>query len=162
MPEHHKHNYPPSQKPTVYMLNMLFKICLNNQGWFDVLWKGLLWFWCSLILNFPLLPLSSFQLSSSFPPLSSSLSSTLSLSWPPFFFHFPFVPSTSDLTKKLCTAPYNEVYFFHMLMLLLTAQCTAQGKKQSWSEKTRPYTHTQAYTTHRHTVGMVKVTVNPD
>ena len=44
-----------------------------------------------------------------------------------FAFIFLLSPSTSDLTKKLCTAPHNEVRLFQMLMLLLTAQCTTQG-----------------------------------
>lgn len=58
---------------------------------------------------------------------------------------------TSDPTKTPCTAAHNEVRFFHMLMLLLTAQHTAQSAGQSCYRKqgcahVRAHMHT--HTTH--------------
>lgn len=80
-----------------------------------------LWKVYCLVETLPVFPVS--------PPSSPLLSHLPSRCPAPFRSFCP--PPTSDLTKTLCTVPHNEVCFFHMLMLLLTAQCAAQGEKQS-------------------------------
>lgn len=129
------------------------KIKPNNKGLFDASFFKR----CIMHLMWP-----NFK----FPPLPSSSFSSYSfatLSFISISLYFSLPPHTSDPTKKLSTVPHNEVRFFHMLMLLLTAQCTAQHKARNRAAPKNKVVYTHMHTdTHTNSAGMATVTMNPN